>query len=277
MQKYIFFSVFEQKISAFRSTFVFLHKNTVIFFHYNLHDYMNISIINIGDELLIGQVVNTNASTMSKMLIAAGIDVRETAVIADSREAIIDTLSRHFETYDAVIMTGGLGPTKDDVTKKVLCEYFQSELEENATVLDNVKRIFEARGYELTEINRQQAWVPKCCTVINNVMGTAPGMWFEKEGKIVVSLPGVPFEMENLMRTEVIGRLQKHFNTGCIVNKNILVQGIGESFLSDMIEPWELGLPDNIKLAYLPQAGMVKLRLTARGENKEILDEAIVR
>ncbi|MBP5547784.1 MAG: competence/damage-inducible protein A [Bacteroidales bacterium] len=238
---------------------------------------MNISIINIGDELLIGQVVNTNASTMSKMLIAAGIDVRETAVIADSREAIIDTLSRHFETYDAVIMTGGLGPTKDDVTKKVLCEYFQSELEENATVLDNVKRIFEARGYELTEINRQQAWVPKCCTVINNVMGTAPGMWFEKEGKIVVSLPGVPFEMENLMRTEVIGRLQKHFNTGCIVNKNILVQGIGESFLSDMIEPWELGLPDNIKLAYLPQAGMVKLRLTARGENKEILDEAIVR
>lgn len=238
---------------------------------------MNISIVNIGDELLIGQVVNTNASTMSQMLIAAGMDVREVAVIADDREAITHTLSRLMAISDAVLLTGGLGPTKDDVTKKVLCDFFGGAMVESEVALNNVKRIFESRGYELTPVNRQQAWVPERCTVINNILGTAPGMWFERDGKVVVSLPGVPFEMENLMRTEVVPRLQAHFATGHILNKNILVQGIGESFLSDLIEEWELGLPSYMRLAYLPQAGMVKLRITARGDDREEMSSAIVR
>lgn len=236
---------------------------------------MKVSILNIGDELLIGQVVNTNASAISKMLISAGMDVVEVVVCADDRTAILNNLNRLTSTNDAVLMTGGLGPTKDDITKKVLCEFYDSHLVENQTALDNVKRIFEARGYELTPINRQQSWVPECCTVINNVMGTAPCMWFERDGKVVVSMPGVPFEMENLMRTEVLPRLQQHFRTGHIVNKNILVQGIGESFLSDLIEPWELALPQYMRLAYLPQAGMVKLRITAHGDNRDRLDAAI--
>ena len=238
---------------------------------------MNISIINIGDELLIGQVVNTNASSMSKRLIAAGMEVREVAVIADNREAITTSLTRCLSQSDAVLITGGLGPTKDDVTKKVLCVFFNSKLVEDEGALANVKRIFDARGYELTPINRQQAWVPECCTVINNVVGTAPCMWFETDGKVVVSMPGVPFEMENLMATEVVPHLQAYFHTSFIINKNILVQGIGESFLSDLIEPWELALPDCLRLAYLPQAGMVKLRITARGENRKDLEECIDR
>ncbi len=238
---------------------------------------MNVSIINIGDELLIGQVVNSNAASMSKMLIAAGMEVKEVVVVADRADAIRSALERLMATSDAVLITGGLGPTKDDVTKQVLCDHFHSELVENSEALANVTRLFALRGYELTPINRQQAWVPRCCKVINNTLGTAPCMWFEQDGKVVVAMPGVPFEMEHLMRTEVIGRLQTHFHTSYILNKNILVQGIGESFLSDLIEEWELGLPQSMRLAYLPQAGMVKLRITARGEDREALSSAIMR
>ena len=276
---------------------------------------MKATILNIGDELLIGQVVNTNASRMAQMLVAAGIDVCGTYVIGDNADDIKYYLRHCIERSDVVLMTGGLGPTKDDITKKTLCELFDSELYENEEALANIKRIFDSRGYELTPINRQQAWVPRCCTMINNVLGTAPCMWFQfeiengkliignvhtpvfdhpsKEGtgsatlnvsddtsaqfsilnsqfnKVLVSLPGVPFEMVNLMETEVIPRLQRHFRTDQIVNKNILIQGIGESFLSDLIEPWELALPKSIRLAYLPQAGMLKLRLTARGGHDE--------
>ena len=278
---------------------------------------MKATILNIGDELLIGQVVNTNASRMAQMLVAAGIDVCGTYVIGDNADDIKFYLRHCIEKSDVVLMTGGLGPTKDDITKKTLCELFDSELYENEEALANVKRIFDARGYELTPINRQQAWVPRCCTMINNVLGTAPCMWFQFEiengklknetsegralkmcecenvrmlesfrlthlgintlthsfspfnSKVVVSMPGVPFEMLNLMETEIIPRLQVHFRTDQIINKNILIQGIGESFLSDLIEPWELALPKSIRLAYLPQAGMLKLRLTARGGHDE--------
>ena len=226
---------------------------------------MNVTIINIGDELLIGQVVNTNASTMSRMLTAAGMDVRKTVVIGDERQAIWNAVDKAMHESDAVLVTGGLGPTKDDITKKLLCEYFGSELVESEVALENVKRIFERRGYELTPVNRAQALVPKCCEVLNNDLGTAPCMWFPHNGKVLVSLPGVPFEMEWLMRNRVIPKLQETFHTDIITTKNILVQGIGESFLSDLIEPWELALPANIKLAYLPVAGMVKLRLTIHG------------
>ena len=227
---------------------------------------MNVTIINIGDELLIGQVVNTNASTMSRLLTEAGMAVRRTVVVGDDYQDIWNAVDEAMHESDAVLVTGGLGPTKDDITKKLLCEYFGSELVESEVALDNVKRIFAARGYELTPVNRAQALVPKCCKVLNNDLGTAPCMWFEQgeRPQVLVSLPGVPFEMEWLMRNRVIAKLQETFRTDTIINKNILVQGIGESFLSDLIEPWELALPKNIKLAYLPVAGMVKLRLTAK-------------
>ena len=228
---------------------------------------MNVTIINIGDELLIGQVVNTNASTMSRLLTEAGMEVKHTVVVGDVYKDIWVAVDEALRESDAVLVTGGLGPTKDDITKKLLCEYFDSELVESEVALENVKRIFTARGYELTPVNRAQALVPKCCEVLNNDLGTAPCMWFNSDGKVLVSLPGVPFEMDWLMRNRVIPKLQNTFNTDVIINKNILVQGIGESFLSDLIEPWELKLPENIKLAYLPVAGMVKLRLTGRIPN----------
>ena len=236
---------------------------------------MKATIINIGDELLIGQVVNTNASTVARLLTGVGIEVVRTEVIGDNRQDIWDAVDKAINTTDAVLLTGGLGPTKDDITKHLLCEYFGSELYENEEALNNVKRIFKARGYELTEVNRRQAWVPRCCQVLNNDLGTAPCMWFERGGKVLVSMAGVPFEMEWLMNNRVLPRLQQHFRTGTILNKNILVQGIGESFLSDLIEPWELALPSFIRLAYLPVAGMVKLRLTARGSDETLLQEAI--
>src|SRR5574344_526393 len=242
---------------------------------------MNVSLINICDELLIGQVINTNASRMSQLLITAGMDVREIVTIADDGEAIEHTLRRCLSQSDAVLLTGGLGPTKDDITKTTLCRFFNSHLVENEEALANVTRIYKARGYELTPINHQQSWVPECCTMINNVLGTAPCMWFElprkenEAAQVVVSLPGVPFEMQNLMETEVVPRLKTHFHTDVILNKNLLVQGIGESFLSDLIEKWELALPSTIRLAYLPQAGMVKLRLTARGSDRQQLQQQI--
>lgn len=225
---------------------------------------MKVTIINIGDELLIGQVVNTNASTMSKLLTGAGMEVRKTMVVGDVYQDIWDAVDEAMRESDAVLVTGGLGPTKDDITKKLLCEYFGSELIENKMALENVERIFMSRGYEVTPVNRAQALVPKCCEVLNNDLGTAPCMWFSHEGRVLVSLPGVPFEMDWLMRNRVIPKLQETFNTDIILTKNILVQGIGESFLSDLIEPWELSLPKNVKLAYLPVAGLTKLRLTLR-------------
>lgn len=229
---------------------------------------MNVTIINIGDELLIGQVVNTNASTMSRLLTEAGMEVKNIVVVGDVYQDIWNVVDEAMHESNAVLVTGGLGPTKDDITKKLLCEYFNSKLVENKVALENVKRIFAARGYELTPVNRAQALVPKCCEVLNNDLGTAPCMCFPRSADgssaVLVSLPGVPFEMEWLMRNRVIPKLQDTFKTETIINKNILVQGIGESFLSDLIEPWELALPEYIKLAYLPVAGMVKLRLTAR-------------
>lgn len=235
---------------------------------------MNVTIINIGDELLIGQVVNTNASTMARMLTEAGMEVGKTVVVGDSRDDIWQAVDVAMHSSDTVLVTGGLGPTKDDITKKLLCEYFGSELVESEVALENVKRLFAVRGFELTPVNRAQALVPKCCEVLNNDVGTAPCMWFEREGKVLVSLPGVPHEMEWLMANRVIPKLKETFKMETIINKNILTQGIGESFLSDLIEPWELALPKCIRLAYLPVAGMTKLRLTCRisPDNQETPD-----
>ena len=240
---------------------------------------MNSTLINIGDELLIGQVINTNAAVMAKMLGAAGIGIERTVTIGDEPAAIRDTLRECLEISDIVIITGGLGPTKDDLTKQVLCDFFHSELYENEEALDNVRKRMAAFGRELTDINRQQAWVPRCCTVLPNPLGTAPGMWFDvadaPRPKVVISLPGVPFEMVGLMENSVVPRLRERFATGHIIHKTLIVQGIGESFLSDLIEPWELALPDPIKLAYLPQPGLTRLRLTARGNDADALQTAI--
>ena len=241
---------------------------------------MNSSLINIGDELLIGQVVNTNAAKMSQMLGAAGIEVTQVLTIGDDADAIHNTLRKCLETSEIVLITGGLGPTKDDITKKVLCDFFHSELYENEAALENVKRRMAAHGRELTDINRQQAWVPRCCTVLNNPLGTAPGMWFDTQDgsgrrQVVVSLPGVPFEMVGLMENEVVSRLREAFHTGHILHRTLITQGIGESFLSDLIEPWELALPRNIRLAYLPQPGLTRLRLTARGDDLAVLQQQV--
>lgn len=253
---------------------------------------MKASIINIGDELLIGQVVNTNAAYMSRALTAAGIAVAEVCTVADDSEAIESAVRRCMDMSDAVLVTGGLGPTKDDITKTTLCHIFGSELYENAEALANIERLFAQRGYPMTETNRRQAWVPRCCRMINNDLGTAPCMWFERETdrksdptnhnslitnhhKILVSLPGVPFEMEWLMDRKVVPMLREEFRLGAIIYKNIVMQGIGESFLSDRLEGVEAALPENVRLAYLPQAGMIKLRLTANGNDRQSLQQAI--
>ncbi len=236
---------------------------------------MKVSIINIGDELLIGQVVNTNASWMSQQFLANGMDVAKVFVISDNKDDINNTLQIALQMSDAVVITGGLGPTKDDITKKTLCEYFDSELVEDEATFEVISSIFKKRGYPMTDTNRQQALVPKCCTVLLNKRGTAPGMWFEQDGKVVISLPGVPFEMQYIMEEEVIPRMLNYFKVGAIIHKNLLFHGIGESFLSDKIEDWELSLPKTIRLAYLPKAGMLRLRLTARGTDRAILETDI--
>ena len=230
------------------------------------------------------------------MLTEAGMEVQRTVVVGDVYGDIWTAVDDAMQASDAVLVTGGLGPTKDDITKKLLCEYFDSELVESEVALENVRRIFAVRGFELTPVNRAQALVPRCCEVLNNDLGTAPCMWFDPnyelrklnfekadaakskfkiQNSVLVSLPGVPFEMEWLMQNRVIPKLQETFQTEVIINKNILVQGIGESFLSDLIEPWELSLPECIKLAYLPVAGMTKLRLTARGTQADSLQQAV--
>ena len=175
---------------------------------------MKVSIINIGDELLIGQVVNTNASWMSQQFLANGMDVVKVFVISDNKDDINDTLKMALQMSDAVVITGGLGPTKDDITKKTLTNYFGSELVEDKATFEIISSIFQKRGYPMTDTNRQQALVPKCCTVLLNKRGTAPGMWFEQEGKVVISLPGVPFEMQYLMEEEVIPRMLSYFKVG---------------------------------------------------------------
>ena len=238
-------------------------------------DKMNVNIINIGDELLIGQVTNTNATWMAQQLTAIGCAVTDIVCIADRREAIEGSLRRCMQQADAVLVTGGLGPTKDDITKKTLCDFFHSRLVEDEASLRNIERIFAGRGYPMTETNRQQALVPACCKVIVNETGTAPCMWFEQEGKIVVSMPGVPSEMKQLMSSRILPMLQERNGGRCIVQKNLIFQGIGESFLSDRIEKWELALPPHISLAYLPQHGMLRLRLTATGTDREELQRQL--
>ena len=234
---------------------------------------MNVYLINIGDELLIGQVVNTNASWMASELEKNNIHVARIVTIADDFNDITKTLSDALAHVEVVIMTGGLGPTKDDITKTALCDYFDMQLVMHEPSLANVTDFFTKRGLQISAINQMQGLVPDGCEPLLNKVGTAPGMWFERDGKIVVSLPGVPFEMQWLMSEYVLPKLQQRLGTEAILHKTVLTCGIGESFLADTIEAWELALPTNFRLAYLPEAGKVRLRLSAHGDDKLLLQQ----
>lgn len=231
-------------------------------------------IITIGDELLIGQVIDTNSAWMAEQLNLVGIRVHQITSISDNQQHILTTLREAGNRAQLILVTGGLGPTKDDITKQTFCKYFDSPLVFSEAAYKNVEKLFAARGMAVTELNRLQAMVPADCTVISNRNGTAPGMWFEKEGCIYVSMPGVPFEMKAMMEEEIIPRLMNKLNQ-VILHRTILTEGIGESILAALIEPWEDALPPFIKLAYLPQPGMVRLRLTASGTDRNILQQAI--
>lgn len=224
---------------------------------------MKATIITIGDEILIGQIVDTNSVSIAKHLNSAGIVVREKISIGDDREQIQQCVGRALEQFEVTIITGGLGPTKDDITKKTLAEMFHSGMHYDQTVADHVERMLTARGIDFNELNRSQALVPDCCTVLFNAHGTAPGMWFERDGHVVVSLPGVPFEMEHLMQDEVMPRLKARFSLRQIVHRTMITAGLAESMLAKRIESWENALPPYLKLAYLPNPGAVRLRLSA--------------
>ncbi len=232
-------------------------------------------IISIGDELLIGQVINTNASWMASLLNRNGIKIKQIKAIADDKNDIIQAIDQAFLSADIILLTGGLGPTKDDITKTTLCEYFDTHLVFNELVFSRIKELFRLRNFKVADVNKAQAELPESCLALKNSNGTASGMWFEKDNKVLISMPGVPFEMKPMMENEVIPRLRDKFKTPIIIHKTIMTQGIGESVLAEKIKDWENALPANIKLAYLPQPGIVRLRLSASGENQEKCEERI--
>jgi nicotinamide-nucleotide amidase len=237
---------------------------------------MKATIITVGDEILIGQIVDTNSSIIAKSLDKIGIDVYEMQSITDNKQHILDTISRLQNNVDIVIITGGLGPTKDDITKKTLCTYFDDELVVSEEVLIHVTQLIE--GFfkrPITQINKDQALVPSKCQVLFNQVGTAPGMWLEKENTVFISLPGVPYEMKYLMQNEVIPKLIAKYKRPYIIHKTIMTYGVGESLLAERIEILEDDLPDYIKLAYLPSPGRVRLRFSARGTNENVLQAGL--
>ena len=237
---------------------------------------MKAAIVTVGDEILIGQIVDTNSAYIAKALDKIGIATQEILSISDDKLHILNTFQNLQNKVDVVIITGGLGPTKDDITKKTFCDYFEDTLIENEAVLLHVRSIIEGiYKRPITQINRDQALIPSTAKVLFNKMGTAPGMWMEKENTVFVSLPGVPYEMKYLMDNEVIPNLVQKFKRPYILHQTIMTYGTGESLIAEQIEEWEDNLPDFIKLAYLPSPGKVRLRLTARGDNKELLQAAI--
>lgn len=234
---------------------------------------MRATIITIGDEILIGQIVDTNSVAIARKLNAIGITIAEKLSIGDSREAITTTLDRALATSDVVIITGGLGPTKDDITKHTLAEYFSSPLCYNDEEGEHIRSLLARRGIAFTDLNRGQAMLPECCTVLHNAHGTAPGMWFERDEKVVVSLPGVPFEMEHLMEDMVVPRLKGRYELRSIVHLTLITRGIPESILAERIAEWEDNLPSEMHLAYLPAPNVVRLRLSAydvEGKEEEL-------
>ncbi len=226
------------------------------------------SLVTIGDELLIGQTIDTNSAWMAQRLNEIGIWVQRRVAVGDDRDAIIRALEEEGRQSHIILLTGGLGPTADDITKPVLCEYFGGRLVQNQEALQNVLHIFESRGLALLERNLEQAMIPDVCTPIFNKRGTAPGMWFEKDGKIYVSMPGVPNEMKGMMQDYVLPQLQQRFQTPALLHHTLLTAGLGESFVAERIKDFEAALPAHIRLAYLPSYGILKLRLTTISPDK---------
>ena len=224
---------------------------------------MKSTIVTIGDEILIGQILDTNSRYISKALNRLGVVVAERTSIGDSAEQIISTLDRALKSTDIIIITGGLGPTKDDITKHTLAHYFNSELIYNEAEGRFIEELLARRGIAFNDLNRGQAMVPQCCTVLHNAHGTAPGMWFERDNKVVISLPGVPFEMEHLIDDSVIPMLRERFELKAIVHRTMITSGIAESILAERIAEWENNLPQTLHLAYLPAPNVVRLRLSA--------------
>ena len=237
---------------------------------------MQAEIITIGDEILIGQIVDTNSAFISKTLNKIGVSVYQITSVQDDKQHILKAFKEAEDNADIIIVTGGLGPTKDDITKKTIAEYFNDTLVQNQEVLAHIKYLWEHYIKKpLVQVNIDQALVPSKAQVLMNVNGTAPGMWMEKKGKVFISLPGVPFEMEALIINEVVPKLQKTFKFPYIKHKTILTYGLGESNLAARIEEWEDSLPNFIKLAYLPNLGKVRLRLTGKGFDREVVDAEI--
>ena len=233
---------------------------------------MRAEIITIGDEILIGQIVDSNSAFIGKELNKIGIDVRQITSIQDDEEHILTSLKEASQRANIIIVTGGLGPTKDDITKKTFCKYFNDELILNQEVLENVEELFRKYVKDpISNLNRGQAYIPSKATALFNEHGTAPGMWIEQDEVVYISLPGVPFEMKALMQNQVLNRLQERFKRPYIIHKTVLTYGMGESTIAEKIEAWEDNLPSFIKLAYLPSLGRVRLRLSARGENEQLL------
>lgn len=235
---------------------------------------MKAEIITIGDEILIGQIVDTNSAWMAQQLNAIGAKVERIVTISDDLEVIKTALSEAENRADIVLVTGGLGPTKDDVTKKALADYFNCDFTFYPQIADHISKLFARFGKEISELNRLQAELPSACQPLQNDNGTAPGMWFEKGSVVFVSLPGVPYEMKGLMVEHVLPRIKEKFNAPTILHRTVLTMGMGESWLSERIAEWEDSLPSNIKLAYLPSPGRVRLRLSAFGdESKQLQSE----
>ena len=233
-------------------------------------------IITIGDEILIGQIVDTNSSYISKELNKIGVKVYQITSVQDDRNHILQAFEDAQKHADLIIVTGGLGPTKDDITKQTFCDFFDDELVEDPKVVENIKKLFEK--YQLNKplpANFQQAMVPSKATALTNLHGTAPGMWMEKDNTVFVSLPGVPYEMKHLLQEEVLPRVIKRFSRPFIYHKTLLTYGLGESAIAERIENWENELPKNIKLAYLPSLGKVRLRLSSTGKDEKFLQESI--
>jgi nicotinamide-nucleotide amidase len=234
---------------------------------------MNAEIITIGDEILIGQIVDTNSAFLGKELNKIGISIYQITSVQDEKVHILKALKQAEEKSDIIIITGGLGPTKDDITKHTLCQYFNDHLVQDAKVLAHVEHLFSKYiNTPISDINRQQALVPSKSQVLMNRFGTAPGMWIEKNGKVFVSLPGVPYEMKALITNEVIPALRKKFKFPYIMHKTILTYGLGESAIANRIEAWEDALPEFIKLAYLPNLGRVRLRLSAKALDRNMVE-----
>lgn len=239
---------------------------------------MKATVITIGDEILIGQIVDTNTVSIARQLNNIGIRIAEKLSIGDDKQAIVEALERAVRNSNVVIITGGLGPTKDDITKHTLAQYFGSKLVYNEVEGEHVRGLLARRGIPFTELNRGQAMLPECCTVLHNAHGTAPGMWFDTpEGGVVVSLPGVPFEMEHLMQDLVIPMLKERFELQSIVHRTLITRGIPESILAERISEWEDALPEYLHLAYLPSPNIVRLRLSAYGVDGGVAEGEISR